>query len=142
MRLVVDSNVLFTYFWKDSVFSKIVEMEILTLYAPEFALVEIKKYETLLMKKAKITQHKFNTKREQLLQKVTFVPLEDYASFIKETTSLKIYFSEDQHNAFYEDIDFFTLAIALRCPIWTHDSLFKKQPVIPVFSTREIIAIL
>jgi len=43
MRLVVDSNVLFTFFWKNFVFRNILDKSV-ELFSPEYALEEINKY--------------------------------------------------------------------------------------------------
>jgi len=81
MKFVVDSNVLFTFFWKNSVFNKLILNYDLELYAPEFALEEIKKYSLEIRKKAKISVSEFNSLRRGLLNIVNFVPLEVYKAF-------------------------------------------------------------
>jgi len=52
IRLVVDSNSLFTFFWKNSVFNELCNQNLLELYSPEYSLEEIKKYSSeIIIKK-------------------------------------------------------------------------------------------
>ena len=66
MRLVIDSNVLFTFFWKGSVFKKISIKQDLELFSPEFALEEINKYSAEIMRKAKLSREEFRKLKEEL----------------------------------------------------------------------------
>ena len=68
MKLVVDSNVLFTLFWKNSIFSKISLRQDLELFAPEFAIEEINKYKKEIMHKTKISE-------KELLNDIDFIAL-------------------------------------------------------------------
>ena len=54
MKLVVDSNVLFTFFWKGSVFKNFLDTPI-QLFSPEYALEEINKYSLEIMKKTSLS---------------------------------------------------------------------------------------
>ncbi len=51
MKIVVDSNILCTYFWQKFVFSQLCRKAELTLYSPEYALEEINKYNKEILKK-------------------------------------------------------------------------------------------
>ena len=66
LELVVDTNVMFSFFWKGSMVKKLLMDQDVLLFAPEFALEEINKYEKEIIRKAKITK-----KREkELFRKV------------------------------------------------------------------------
>lgn len=66
MNIVVDTNVLITFFWKHSVFQKILAKGYFTLYAPEYALEEINKYQRHILEKTQITIDEFNKKKREL----------------------------------------------------------------------------
>ena len=51
MEFIVDTNVLLTFFWKNSTFKKISLMQELDLFSPEFALKEINKHSDEIIKK-------------------------------------------------------------------------------------------
>ena len=60
MRLVVDSNILFSALIKQEVTAKILLDLSLELYAPEFMLEEFEKHKQEILSKAKRTEEEFN----------------------------------------------------------------------------------
>ena len=141
MIFVVDSNVLFTFFWKDSAFEGIVSKEI-KLFSPEFALKEINKHSSEIMKKSGLTETEFKKKKEELPKRVKFISLEEYSDFLKQAELLAKNLSETEKSELLKDIDFLALALKLCCSIWTNDNLFKKQSEISIFTTKEMIELL
>ena len=63
MRFVIDSNVLFTFFWKISTFKEILMEKEIELFSPEFALKEINKYSSEIIKKARLKNNEFEKKK-------------------------------------------------------------------------------
>ena len=133
MNFVVDTNVLMTFFWKNNVFEKIIKNYSINCYSPEFALEEINKYEKHIIKKAKISKKEFKEKKLELAIYITFVSIEDYKHFLKKAIQI----SPDSN-----DIDFFSLAIILKCPIWSNDKELKKQKLVKIYSTYDLIMLL
>src|SRR3989338_2009443 len=142
MKFVVDSNVLFTFFWKGSAFEDISSKEEITLFSPEFALEELDKYSLEIIRKSGLTKERFDKRRRELVEKVSFIPLNGYSDFFKQAEFLANKFSKEHKSEFLEDIDFFTLALRLDCPIWTNDRLFKRQSEVSVLTTKEMIELL
>jgi len=142
MRFVADSNILFTFFWKNSVFNKLSEKQELNLYSPEYALEEISKYAYDIMQKAKITKNEFKNKREELTRIIQFVSLNEYSELLKKMHDLIKNLPQDEYDELTKDIDFLALALKLNCPIWSNDKLLKKQNFINVLSTKEIISLI
>jgi len=132
LELVVDTNVMFSFFWKDSTVKKLLMDQDLLLFAPEFALEEIKKYENEIIRKAKITKKEFNFLREELAIAIEFIPLKDYNNYLKKSLD----FSPDEN-----DVDFFALALKLKIPLWSNDKLLKKQNVVRVLETKDVLKI-
>lgn len=130
MKLIVDSNVLFTYFWEDSLIKKLLMKINLELFSPEFALEEINKYKEEIIRKTKISQEEFKRIRTDIAIAVEFIPIEEYKAYFNE--ALKI--SPDKNDA-----DFFALALKFKIPIWSNDSLLKKQNKIKIFSTQDLL---
>ncbi len=130
MKLVVDSNILFTFFWKKSVARELFSIQDLELYSPEFALEEIEKYSKDIMHKANISEKEFNLTREELKIFVRFVKIEEYSDFLKQSAKI----TPDKN-----DVDFFALSLRLNCQIWSNDNLLKNQEKIKVLTTKEII---
>jgi len=138
MRLVVDSNVLFTFFWKDSAFRNILNKSI-ELFAPEYALEEINEHSSEIIKKTSCSESEFKKLKTDLALKVVFVPLEEYSSDFPRVISMADQLINEEYTEFVKDIDFFALAVKISCPIWSNDKLFKKQSKLLVFTTKEII---
>jgi len=132
LELVVDTNVMFSFFWKGSMVKKLLMDQDVLLFAPEFALEEINKYEKEIIRKAKITKKEFNFLREELAIAIEFIPLKDYNNYLKKSLD----FSPDEN-----DVDFFALALKLKIPLWSNDKLLKKQNVVRVLETKDVLKI-
>ncbi len=138
MNIVVDSNILFTYFWKKSVFLNVLDKKI-NFFALEYALEEINEHHKEIIKKTKISYSKFKKLKQELALKVNFIPLDEYSSTFSKVMLIANQLSKKQYIDFVKDIDFFALAVKLGCPIWSNDKMFKNQSEILVFNTKEII---
>lgn len=130
MELVVDTNILYTYFWKNSFARRFLMRMSLELYSPEFALEEINAHESDILMKTGISSEEFKSLKEDLAIAVEFISLEEYAEFLKPTSE----FSPDS-----ADADFLSLAMKLKLPLWSNESLLKKQNKVEVFSTSDLL---
>jgi len=129
MELVVDTNVLMTFFWKNSFTKRIFFDERFEFFSPEYSLEEINSYESEILKKAKISLNEFKRLRRELAIYIEFIPVEEYREFLKKAARLP-----DK-----KDIDFFALALKLKMPIWSNDRHLKEQSMVPVFTTEELV---
>lgn len=128
MRYVVDTNVLFSFFWKNSVTKKLLSE--LNVCSPEFALVEIKKYEKEIMKKTGLSRNDFNELRKELAIAVDFISIDKYDDQLKKSLII----CPDEN-----DIDFFALCLKFKLPLWSNDSRLKNQNKILVFNTYDVL---
>ena len=133
MKLVVDSNVLFPFFWEKSVTRKLFLSQNLELVSPEFVLEEIIKYSEEITKKAKINKNEFDLIKRELAVVIEFIPMKEYSGCLKKA----LHVSPDE-----EDVDFFALALKFNISIWSNDNDLKKQKEVKVYSTKEIINVL
>ena len=131
--LVVDSNILFSFFWEKSFTRDIIQQKKLVCISPEFALEEIERYQDEISTKTLIAEKEFYQQLEELKDLVRFIPCQDYSEFIKEATKI----SPD-----INDSDFFALALKASSPIWSNDSDLKKQDRITILNTGEIMDLL
>ena len=88
MKFIVDINILFTFFWKNSIFHTICERENIRLFSPVYALEEIEKYESEIIKKAKLTKKEFQRLKEDLAMTINFMYEDEYALFLKSASML------------------------------------------------------
>ena len=131
MKFVVDTNVLFTFFWKDSFTKGLLVDQDLEFSAPEFALEEINKHTDEILKKTGISLDKFKELRRDLAIFVEFIPLKEYKEFLPNALSLIPMYPND--------IDFLALALKLGLQIWSNDPHLKKQSKVKVYTTSEFI---
>lgn len=129
MRLVADTNILFSFFWKKSLSRKILSSGAAELFSPEFALEEINAYESEIRRKTGLSKEEFRESRKELALLVGFVPVEEYRRFFKSLLSVP-----DK-----DDIDFLALALHIGCPIWSQDKALKRQGAVTVYSTAELL---
>ncbi len=133
MKLVVDSNILFTFFWKNSVSKDLFKCHILKLYSPVFSLSEINKYSSEIKRKTSLSTKEFTLKLKELKALINFVPIEEYCSLFEKSKGI----TPD-----INDIDFVALSLKLSCPIWSNDRELKDQKSFIVLTTKEIIRLI
>ena len=133
MLLVVDMNILFSFFKKHTFTRKLLSNSHLELYSPIYALEELNKYSNELILKSKINIGIFELYKNVLSWFVRFIPTSEYKDFKNEADSI----SPDP-----KDTQYFALALKLGCPIWSNDKRLKEQSKIKVFNTSELIELL
>ncbi len=132
MKLVVDSNVLFTFFWKNAIATDLFVFQNLELYTPQFSLAEIERYKEEIKNKAKMSEKEFQDIKKELQLLITFVPVQNYSPFLQEAVKV----CPD-----HEDVDFFALALEKECPIWSNDKQLSKQEIVKILTTKEVIGL-
>lgn len=131
MKFVVNTNILFSFFKKGSITRELIT-KIPNLYTSEYCLKELRKYKEVIIQKCKISEKEFEELLNELEIFVKVIPLSEY----KE----KRYFEEAQKfSPDPGDINILALALKLNCPVWSNDKRLKKQKVIKVYSTKELI---
>ena len=133
MKIVVDTNILFSFFWQKSLTRKLLITSSLDLISPEFALFEIEKYSQDIIEKIKITKKEFDVRFKELKEIVEFVDKKEYYQFLKDAEII----SSDK-----DDSDFFALCLKNSCFLWSNDLILKNQKKVEVLSTKDIIEII
>ena len=133
MKIAVDTNILFSFFWKNSFTKKLLINSLFELVSPELAIEELKKYSKEIMKKAKISKKDFDRLLKDLKLYVKIINKKEYSSFIPNCES----FSPDK-----DDLEFFALCKKFSCSLWSNDFILKRQNEIKVLTTKEIIELL
>jgi len=134
MRLVVDTNILFSFFRKESKTRELIlNFELLDLSTPAFCISELLKYRETICEKSDISDTELSEVLEDISLFVGVAPLSEYEELVSKAKSI----SPDR-----DDIDIFALALSLNCAIWSNDKALKKQDVVKVYSTEEILGFL
>ena len=105
-------------------------------YTPDFLLSEIKNHKDLIMKKGDLSERKFNTIYELLIDRINVLPKSNIMKHLTEAREIIGDIDRD-------DITFIALALSIpNNGIWTEDKHFKKQNIIKIWSTKEILDLL
>ena len=129
MRLVFDTNKLFSFFWKGSLISKLLSSDH-DLYSPKFALEELDKHKLEILKKARLSSTDFEEFKIKLQNVIEFVHFSEYSDKIPEAFNLMPVHAKD--------IDFLALALKLNAAILSNDKELKMQSAIEIFNDTRI----
>lgn len=133
MKLVIDTNEIFSFFNEKSKARSISLIPELELYSPSFSLDEIEEHKSEILERFSLSETQFLLIKKLLRVVVKFDREEEYAKFLSDAKQI----SPDP-----EDIDFFALALKLNCSLWSEDKLLKQQSKVKVFSTDELMEFL
>jgi len=142
MRLVIDTNVLLSYFWEGSVFRKVCTEKRAELFAPEYIVEEFKRHALEVSKRAGIAESTLEKICKEALSRLVIIDYKDYSGFMKECKESIGDFNEREKAEILEDLDFLAVADMLCCPLWTSDRLLSRQKKIAVLSPAEIVSLL
>ena len=132
MKIIIDSNVLFSAMIKDSLTRRIIlEYEGHFLF-PSYIFEEFEKYKVEILRKSGMNIIEFNKLLSIILRKVLIVPTETLIPYREE--ALEIIGEID-----VKDVIFIACALAYpNSVLWTDDKRLKKQDNIKVLNTSEI----
>lgn len=136
MKLVLDTNILFSALIKDSLTREILLFPSFEFYLPEYSLTEIQKYKSLLVEKTGLTESELSLVLNILLERVTLVPLDTIKPFLSEAE--KIMKDIDRN-----DIPFLALSLSFQNDgIWTQDKDFERQKAVRVWKTEDLLMLM
>lgn len=131
--LVVDANVLFSFFKQDSSRRKLL-IELLRLgeelASPQYCFEELAGDKERINKYSGTDDEQFSKLLSLLETFITSVPESEYSEFAHEAETLAPH---------QKDVPYFAVALSKNCPIWSDEKAFKKQSRIKVFSTAELL---
>ena len=131
--LIVDANIIFSFFRKDSARKYIIE-ELLNmdceLLSPEYLIEELFSDKERIKKFSGINEAEFLGLFSLIKDEIKIVPESKYKDFLSKAFKLS------PHT---KDNPYFALSLFLSCPIWSDEKSFKKQSKVKIFSTAELI---
>ncbi len=132
MKLVVDANVVISALIASSKTRELIvtlEPELLT---PEVVHVEIGNYEDLIVEKSGMDSKRVQQFMDLLFQYIETVPASEFHPYIEEA-------EEAIGDADPDDVLYVACALARNAGVWSDDSDFDEQDVLPVFTTGEVV---
>ena len=130
MQLVVDTNILISFFRKNPVRFIILNARLLDLelYSSKYCWQELLKIKLSISKYCKLQPEQIDLIFEELKEFIKIIPDEFSKPFEQEAKQLI-------HD---KDIPIFALALKLNCPIWSNEPGFKEQPSVEIFNTEDL----
>jgi predicted nucleic acid-binding protein len=133
MRLVVDTNVLFSFFKRESVTRWLLtNFEFIEPVTPSFCIEELTEHKVLICAKSKLSATEFEEALGDLLIFVKVISLPEYRTYLSGAKSI----SPDP-----DDIELFAVALKLGCPIWSNEKAFTHQSEVRIYTTAELLAL-
>jgi predicted nucleic acid-binding protein len=132
MKLVVDANVVISALIADSKTRELIvtlEPELLT---PEVVHVEIGNYESLIVEKSGMELERVRQFIDLLFQYIETVPASEFYPYIEEA-------DEAIGDTDPDDVLYVACALARDAGVWSDDSDFEGQNLVPVFNTHGVI---
>ncbi|KTG08066.1 PIN domain-containing protein [Haloferax profundi] len=132
MKLVVDANVVISALIANSKTRELIvtlEPELLT---PEFVHDEIGNYEDLIVEKSGMDPNRVQQFIELLFQYIETVPASEFYPYIEKA-------KEAIEDTDPDDVLYVACALARDAGVWSDDSDFDEQDLVPVFTTSEVI---
>ncbi len=131
MFLILDTNVLFSFFRKSKVFDSIRKLREsgYALVAPDFVYSELSHLKGDILKYSGISEDEFELLLISLKYVVRSVANSDYTRFFPEAEKI----TPDK-----KDSPLFALALALKCPIWSREPKLKRQKSIAVLADEDV----
>lgn len=135
MKLVVDANILFSFFKKASSTRRfILSHPEIELFTPVYVFDELEEHKRDVKFKAKIDEGIFELSKKELSEYVTILPLEEFKDFWAAAKQI----SPDLDN-----VEYLAVALSLGCAIWSNDrDLKEKQSRVVVVTTEELTRLL
>lgn len=127
MRLVVDTNILFSLFKNSDSFKKFIKDNNLELYAPRKMFEELNKYSERICLISGLTLKDFSKIIDELPKIISFYEVDK-----KEVKEILPYIEDPK------DSPFIALALKLNIPVWSEDRHFKKQNLVASYTFKEL----
>ena len=131
--MVVDANILISLLIAKGNKQELFFSEHVTPHSPELVLFEIGKYWKRISEGSGVPEDELKLAFSGIREQLITLPLSEIKPWLKEAERI----SPDK-----DDTEYFALALKLNCPIWSEDKLLKKQSIVKVLNTPELLTVL
>jgi len=135
MQLIVDANILVAAFLKSAVTRELLFDNEVELFSPEYFSMEViqtTRKNKILKKCLALTKKEIDELLDSLLSPIKIIPEEEYNAFLEKAN----------REVPLDDAPYLALSLAIKIPIWSNDAAFKKQTLVKIYTTSELLKIL
>ena len=134
VELIVDAGIIFTGLIGTGVTKILLFSKNLRLFAPEYLFDEFKEHKARIKLISSLPPDEIGLLIGKLGESINIVEKSKFESFLDEANSL---ISDP------DDTEYLALSLSLnKCPIWSNDPHLKKQSLVKVFTTEELVEFL
>jgi predicted nucleic acid-binding protein len=132
MKLVCDTNVVFSALIAGGKTHELILSDQTDLYAPEFFFTELDNHRKEIEEKSQLSEEELRLLRSVLFKDTEVVPRKEFEHKIGQANELIGDTDSD-------DVPFVALALHHDADIWTDDTDFEQQDKITVWKTHELV---
>ena len=132
--LIIDIGIIFTSLTGKGITKSLLFSKNLKILAPEYLFDELEKHLSRIKLLSSLSSSEVDLLISKLKGQINIVEKSRFEAFLDEANKL----ISDPN-----DTEYLALSLALgKCPIWSNDLHFKKQSVVKVFNTEELVKLL
>lgn len=131
MRLVIDTNIVFSALIAGGKTRECIITAPVELYAPEFFYSEFENHRETILSKTNLDEDQLTTVFALLFENIELVPRTELADHIPKAREIMESIDPD-------DVPFLALAISHECDIWSDDDHFQEQYAVKVWESHEL----
>jgi predicted nucleic acid-binding protein len=132
MKLVIDANVVISALIADSKTRELIVTLEPDLLTPAVIHEEIQNYETLIVEKSGMDAQRVQQFLELLFQYIENVPASEFHPYIPKA-------KEAIGDTDPDDVLYVACALAREAGVWSDDTDFDEQDLVPVYSTTDVV---
>ena len=132
MKSVVDANVVISALIADSKTRELIVTLEPDLLTPEVVHDEVGNYESLIVEKSGMELERVRQFIDLLFQYIETVPASEFYPYLEEA-------EEAIGDTDPDDVLYVACALARDAGVWSDDSDFEEQDLVPVFTTGEVV---
>ncbi|MBN1157686.1 hypothetical protein JXA85_08770 [Candidatus Woesearchaeota archaeon] len=130
MKIVLNTNIYFSLMKPDSSASHLFSFLNTEFIAPTQLKSELNRHKEECLLKSGLSRQEFDMRMDAIEAKINFHEVSKYRKFLQR--AIKELFDP-------EDSPFVALALSIGALVWSNDPHLKKQKLVEVFSTKELI---
>lgn len=132
MKLVLDTNILFSALIAGGKTRKIIITGNQNLHEPEYTFTELEKHHKTIKRKTELDGSDLQLLLNIILEQINIVPKAEFENQIPQAEKIIGKIDPD-------DVPFLALALDLNADVWSDDKHFQKQERVNVWKTPELI---
>ena len=136
MKIVVDANVVIAALAKQSITKEVLLYPFIDYYTPGFLLEELAEHEDEIMSKMHTDKPGYQKALDTVIKKLKVVKRDAYMQYLDQAREIIGEVDKD-------DVAYIAVALSIEADgVWSYDPHFKRQRVVKLFSTGELLSII